>query len=181
MLRNTFSFFYSFFFNPPLVLIRMKLKTEEFVMTLDMVVLKPLLCVYIQALVCPSTSLPTHPTTPRGHLSNREESDSTLLSLILFSFSLASFFFFSFSFFRHHLYVFQENYLNFRPTGVRDDVARLDRIVLSADAISAGDLVTCRIRRYQRWELMPLGCMMGSVASATYVRGAREALVQVSL
>ena len=69
--------------------------------------------------------------------------------------------------------------MNFRPMGVRNDVARLERIVAAADAISAGDLVTCRVRRFQQWELMPLGCALGSVASATYVRGAREALVQV--
>lgn len=47
-------------------------------------------------------------------------------------------------------------------------------IAKAADAFSAGDIVTRRVRQYQNWSLMPFAGLIGTVYPATYSRGMRE-------
>eukprot|EP00271_Cylindrocystis_brebissonii_P022485 TRINITY_DN8672_c0_g1_i1.p1 TRINITY_DN8672_c0_g1~~TRINITY_DN8672_c0_g1_i1.p1 ORF type:complete len:642 (-),score=151.06 TRINITY_DN8672_c0_g1_i1:634-2475(-) len=70
----------------------------------------------------------------------------------------------------------QENYLNFRPPDVWTEEQRMDRILRAADAIAEGDVTTTRVRRSQRWDLMPFACVEAAVAPACFVRGGREVL-----
>lgn len=55
---------------------------------------------------------------------------------------------------------------------------RLRALVKASDAISIGDMVNCRVRRYNNWGLMPFGALMGSVVPTTYMRGRREIFEQ---
>jgi hypothetical protein len=49
----------------------------------------------------------------------------------------------------------------------------LRTLAKAADAISIGDVVNCRVRRYGNWGLMPFGTLVGSVTPARYMAGQR--------
>jgi replication factor C subunit 1 len=68
----------------------------------------------------------------------------------------------------------QENYLNHRPNIAGSEMQRLMVIAKAAEAISLGDLINTKIRRYQEWNLMPISAAVGNVYPCTYVRGTRE-------
>jgi len=53
---------------------------------------------------------------------------------------------------------------------------RLLILAKAAEAISASDLVTTRLRANQQWSLAPLAALLGAAYPATYMRGPREAL-----
>lgn len=65
-----------------------------------------------------------------------------------------------------------ENYVNFAPVvagGHKD--ARLRLLARAADGVSAGDVLTRRVRGGQVWSLAPAAAVMGCVYPAAYVRG----------
>eukprot|EP00898_Chlorokybus_atmophyticus_P003310 jgi/Chlat1/3980/Chrsp26S04217 len=70
----------------------------------------------------------------------------------------------------------QENYINHRPFNARNECERMECISRAADSIADGDMVSRRIRRFQRWNLMPAYAVMACVTPAMCVRGSREAL-----
>lgn len=66
-----------------------------------------------------------------------------------------------------------ENYVNYAPTvaqGHKD--TRLRLLARAADGVSAGDVLTRRVRGGQNWSLAPAAALTGCVYPAAYVRGA---------
>jgi hypothetical protein len=49
----------------------------------------------------------------------------------------------------------------------------LRTLAKAADAISIGDVINGRVRRYGNWGLMPFGTLVGSVTPARYMAGTR--------
>lgn len=66
-----------------------------------------------------------------------------------------------------------ENYVNYAPVvaqGNRD--VRLRLLARAADGVSAGDVLTRKVRGGQNWALAPAAALTGCVYPAAYVRGA---------
>jgi hypothetical protein len=52
--------------------------------------------------------------------------------------------------------IWQENYINYRPSSAgKDDsgVKRMNLIARAAESIATGDIVNVQIRRYRQWQL----------------------------
>eukprot|EP00958_Prasinococcus_capsulatus_P001177 scaffold106_cov380-Prasinococcus_capsulatus_cf.AAC.15 len=69
--------------------------------------------------------------------------------------------------------MFQENYLNYKGLSINSD-QRFDRLVHVADRISESDVISAKIRRDQKWGLLPLQMLTGVVEGAGLLRGGRE-------
>ncbi|GBG82876.1 hypothetical protein CBR_g36402 [Chara braunii] len=72
-----------------------------------------------------------------------------------------------------------ENYLNYRPAMAgKDDqgTTRMELISRAADSIVAGDIVNKKVRRSQKWALMPFAAFASTVHVAALMHGQREPL-----
>ncbi|XP_050084985.1 replication factor C subunit 1 [Anopheles aquasalis] len=63
----------------------------------------------------------------------------------------------------------QENYLKVQPKAPRSEL--LERIALTADSLSRGDMVDRRIRSSMAWSLLPVQAMFSSVMPGEFMEG----------
>ena len=63
----------------------------------------------------------------------------------------------------------QENYLHVKPNCKKSQV--LERIAMTADSLSLGDLVEKKIRSSQAWSLLPIQAIFSSVLPGEYMKG----------
>lgn len=64
------------------------------------------------------------------------------------------------------LIAWQENYLNYRPTGASKDdngLKRMSLLARAAESIADGDIVNVQIRRYRQWQLSQTSCLSSCI------------------
>ncbi|XP_019197822.1 PREDICTED: replication factor C subunit 1 isoform X2 [Ipomoea nil] len=76
--------------------------------------------------------------------------------------------------------IIQENYINYRPSGVKDanGLQRMNLVARAAESIADGDIVNVQIRRYQQWQLSQMGSLASSIIPSALLHGQRETLEQ---
>ncbi|KAA0061743.1 replication factor C subunit 1 [Cucumis melo var. makuwa] len=75
----------------------------------------------------------------------------------------------------------QENYINYRPSGVSKDdngIKRMDLIARAAESIADGDIINVQIRRHRQWQLSQSSCIASCIIPASLLHGQRETLEQ---
>lgn len=63
-------------------------------------------------------------------------------------------------------FVWQENYINYRPgLAAKDDfgVKRMSLLARAAESIANGDIINVQIRRYRQWQLSQAGSFASSI------------------
>ncbi|GFP89460.1 replication factor c subunit 1 [Phtheirospermum japonicum] len=82
---------------------------------------------------------------------------------------------------RQFILLFQENYINYRPSGAgKDDneMKRMSLIARAAESIGDGDIVNVQIRRYRQWQLSQTSCLASCIIPAALLHGQRTTLEQ---
>lgn len=62
--------------------------------------------------------------------------------------------------------LWQENYINYRPSSaVKDDsgIKRMNLIARAAESIGNGDIFNVQIRKYRQWQLSQSACLSSSI------------------
>lgn len=62
--------------------------------------------------------------------------------------------------------LYQENYLNYRPSSCGKDengIKRMNMIARAAESIGSGDIINVQIRRYRQWQLSQTGSLMSCI------------------
>ncbi|KAK1425376.1 hypothetical protein QVD17_20728 [Tagetes erecta] len=77
--------------------------------------------------------------------------------------------------------IIQENYLNYRPSSIKNDengVQRMNLVARAADSIANADITNVQIRRYQKWQLFPSSTLQSSIIPAALLHGSRGTFEQ---
>ncbi|KAL8154305.1 hypothetical protein V2J09_012065 [Rumex salicifolius] len=75
----------------------------------------------------------------------------------------------------------QENYVNYKPSGVGKDengLKRMNLLARAAESIGNGDIYNVQIRRYRQWQLSQSSAVSSSIIPAALLHGSRETLEQ---
>jgi hypothetical protein len=62
--------------------------------------------------------------------------------------------------------IWQENYINYRPSSIgKDDngMKRMSLIARAAESIADGDIINVQIRRYRQWQLSQTGSLSSCI------------------
>lgn len=65
-----------------------------------------------------------------------------------------------------NVHIWQENYVNYRPSSVgKDDsgIKRMSSLARVAESIADGDIINVQIRRYRQWQLSQSSCVSSCI------------------